>query len=102
MELTAVIQGLRALKMPCQVEVVTDSSYVANAFRQGWLERWRKNGWTIRDRSPVKNLDLWQELLQAMEPHRVRWTWIKGHAGNSGNELADHLAVVERDRFSHS
>ncbi len=94
MELTAVIEALRALKRPCSVVVHTDSQYIANAFGQGWLERWQRNGWRTADKKPVKNKDLWQDLLQASVPHSVRWEWLRGHAGHPRNEQADRLAVA--------
>ncbi|MGA2655486.1 MAG: ribonuclease HI [Gammaproteobacteria bacterium] len=91
MELTAAIEGLKALKVPCHVIITTDSQYV----RQGimtWIHNWRKNGWKTSDRKPVKNADLWQELTSAIEKHQVEWHWVKGHSGHRENELADELA----------
>ncbi len=96
MELTAVIEALRALKRPCRVVVTTDSRYVVDAFRARWLENWQRNGWKTASKQPVKNEDLWRELLAAMKPHQVRWEWIRGHAGHPENELADELAVAAR------
>lgn len=96
MELTAVIEGLSALRKPCRVVVTTDSRYVVDAFRQGWLANWMKNGWRTASKQPVKNEDLWRKLMEAMRPHQVRWEWIRGHAGHPGNELADRLAVEAR------
>lgn len=91
MELTAVIEALRALKRPCTVELYTDSQYV----RQGitsWITNWKKRGWTTSDRKPVKNADLWRALDAEVARHRVSWHWVKGHAGDPGNEKADALA----------
>lgn len=99
MELTAVIQALSALKTPCRVRVVTDSRYVVDAFKAGWLANWLRNGWKTANRQPVKNSDLWQALLAATQPHRVEWEWIRGHAGHPENERADALAVAARQEL---
>jgi ribonuclease HI len=91
MELTAVIQGLTVLTRPCSVTLYTDSEYV----RQGitsWIHGWRKRGWLTADRKPVKNQDLWQQLDAMASRHKVDWQWVKGHAGDPGNERADALA----------
>lgn len=91
MELTAVIRGLGALNQRCTVQLFTDSQYV----RQGitsWIHNWKKRGWTTSDRKPVKNSDLWRELDAAAAQHDVHWHWVKGHAGDPGNERADALA----------
>jgi ribonuclease HI len=91
MELTAAIQGLNALKKPCRVKLSTDSRYVMDGLTK-WIFGWQKNGWKTADRKPVKNADLWQELLAAAKPHRIEWIWVKGHAGHADNERADKLA----------
>ena len=91
MELTAAIQGLNALKRPCRVTLSTDSRYVMDGLTR-WIHGWLKNGWKTSDRKPVKNADLWQQLLAAAKPHRVEWVWVKGHAGHPDNERADKLA----------
>ena len=91
MELRAAIEGLEALKRPCRVTVHTDSQYVKNGITQ-WLAGWKRNGWRTAGRSAVKNVDLWQRLDAAAEPHDVKWTWGKGHSGIAGNERADELA----------
>ncbi|RYD66467.1 MAG: ribonuclease HI [Sphingomonadales bacterium] len=91
MELMAAIQGLNALKRPCRVTLSTDSRYVMDGLTK-WIHGWLKNGWRTSDRKPVKNADLWQELLTAAKPHRVEWKWVKGHAGHPDNERADKLA----------
>ncbi len=96
MELTAVIEGLKALRTPCRVTVTTDSRYVVDAFEKRWLVNWQKNGWRTASKQPVKNVDLWQALLEAARPHRVGWRWIRGHAGHPENERADSLAVAAR------
>ena len=91
MELTAAIKGLEALKRPCQIVLSTDSRYVMDGLTK-WLAGWQRNGWRTAARQPVKNCDLWQELVAAAAPHRIRWEWVKGHAGHPENERADKLA----------
>jgi ribonuclease HI len=91
MELTAAIRALAALTRPCRVTLSTDSRYVMDGLTK-WIHGWRKNGWKTADRKPVKNAELWQELLDACEPHRIEWKWVKGHAGHPDNERADRLA----------
>jgi len=91
MELTAVIQGLNALKSSCKVVVYTDSKYVYNGMLT-WVRRWEKNGWKNSKKEPVKNVDLWQNLDRIAHQHKVRWVWVKGHAGHPENEEADALA----------
>ena len=91
MELMAAIQGLKALTRPCRVTLRTDSRYVMDGLTK-WIHGWLKNGWRTSDKKPVKNADLWQELLAAAKPHRVEWKWVKGHAGHPANERADKLA----------
>jgi len=91
MELMAAIEGLNALKRPCQVALTTDSQYVKQGINQ-WLAGWKRNGWKTASRQPVKNKDLWQALDAACERHQVEWHWVKGHAGHEENERADQLA----------
>ncbi|MCR1982972.1 ribonuclease HI [Cellulosimicrobium cellulans] len=91
MELTAVIEGLRALTRPCDVTLHVDSSYVMNGMRS-WIAGWKRNGWRTKDKKPVKNVELWQALDTEVARHEVRWVWVKGHAGDPGNERADQLA----------
>jgi len=98
MELTAAIRGLQALTRPCRVLLTTDSRYVMDGLTK-WIHGWRKNGWKTADRKPVKNADLWQELLAAAAPHRVEWKWVKGHAGHDENERVDQLASAEALKF---
>ena len=93
MELRAVIEGLQAIKRPCRITLYLDSQYV----RQGitsWIHNWKRKGWKTADNKPVKNADLWQQLdaLVHNSPHQIHWEWVKGHAGNPGNEKADELA----------
>lgn len=91
MELTAIIQGLAALKRPCQVQIHTDSQYVKNGM-ETWIHNWKKNGWKTANKQNVKNDDLWKQLDEYVQLHRVSWTWIKGHSGHPDNERADALA----------
>ena len=91
MELMAAIKALEALKKPCRVTLSTDSKYVMDGLTK-WIHGWRKNGWKTADRKPVKNADLWQELVTASAPHQIDWQWVKGHNGHPDNERADKLA----------
>lgn len=91
MELTAAIRALQALTRPCDVTLSTDSAYVRDGIMK-WVHAWQRNGWRTADKKPVKNEDLWRELIAAAEPHRVTWEWVKGHAGHPENERADRLA----------
>ncbi len=91
MELTAVLSGLKTLNRPCDVVICTDSQYVKNGM-ESWIHNWKKNGWKTAGRQPVKNADLWQQLDEQVGRHRVRWQWVKGHAGHAENERADALA----------
>ena len=95
MELTAVIEALKALKEPCNVTVTTDSKYVCDAINQEWVYNWKRNGWRKPDKKPALNVDLWEELLALLEKHIVKFVWIKGHNGNPYNERCDKLAVNE-------
>ena len=97
MELMAVIVGLEALTKPCDVEVISDSKYVTDAFNQNWIAGWLKRGWKNSSKEPVKNIDLWQRLLRAKEQHQVKFTWVKGHAGHKENERCDELATTAAD-----
>jgi len=89
MEMTAVIMGFLALKEPCQVTVFSDSKLVVEAFNAGWIANWLKTGFK---QGKVKNIDLWQEILKAIEPHQVRWAWVKGHGDDVINNRCDELA----------
>lgn len=92
MELTAALEGLAALPDGAQVELVTDSSYVANAISKGWLEGWTRKGWRTASKQPVANRDLWERMLAQLARVRVRPTLVRGHAGHDANERADRLA----------
>ena len=91
MELMAVICALGALKEPCEVSLHTDSRYVIDGIT-GWIFGWQKNGWRNAAKKPVANADLWQDLLAAVKPHKIKWVWVKGHDGHPENERADKLA----------
>ncbi|AKX44012.1 ribonuclease H [Thiopseudomonas alkaliphila] len=91
MELMAAIEGLRALKRPTKVRLVTDSTYVMKGMQE-WLANWKKRGWKTASKQPVKNVDLWQALDQLVAAHQVEWQWVRGHTGHPGNERADALA----------
>ena len=91
MELMAAIQGLQALKEACEVDLYTDSQYVQKGITE-WLPGWQRRGWKTADNKPVKNADLWQQLDMARQRHRVKWHWVKGHAGHADNERVDGLA----------
>jgi ribonuclease HI len=91
MELTAVIEALGVLKRRCQVVIYTDSEYVRNGITT-WIHGWKKRGWKTADKKPVKNVELWQALDALAARHDVDWRWVKGHAGDPGNERADQLA----------
>ncbi len=94
MELLAVIAGFEALKQPCAVTVYSDSKYVVDAVNKGWARRWRANGWRRNKREKAENPDLWARLLDLIETHSVVFRWVRGHAGDEGNERADTLAVT--------
>ena len=95
MELLAAINGLKMLKEPCEVDIYTDSSYVFNAFSKGWIFSWVKKGWIKVDKQPVKNVELWEELLKLSKYHTINWHKVKGHANNAYNNRCDKLAVAE-------
>jgi ribonuclease HI len=99
MELLAAIRALEALKRPCEVALYTDSIYVRDGITK-WIHGWRRNGWKTADRKPVKNAELWQELLDAAAAHKVDWRWVKGHAGHPENERADRLACDAAMQFA--
>ena len=96
MELTAVIEGLRALTRSCEIELHTDSKYVMQGVNE-WLSNWKRNGWKTAAKKPVKNIDLWQQLDDEVTRHQIDWNWVKGHSGIEDNELADQLANAAID-----
>jgi len=94
MELRAAIEALRSLKKPCSVEMHTDSQYVRNGITL-WMSAWKRNGWRVKSKKPVKNADLWQALDEACARHQIHWKWVKGHAGVPDNERCDQLAGAQ-------
>jgi ribonuclease HI len=101
MELMAAIAALEALRGPSEIRIVTDSAYLKGGIT-GWIHGWKRNGWKTAARKPVKNVDLWQRLDTAASRHRVRWEWVKGHAGHPENERADALARAGMEPYRAS
>ncbi len=99
MELTALIEGLSALKYRCRVTVTSDSKYVIDAIQNGWAKKWRANGWMRNKKDKALNPDLWETLLNLLDRHEVEFVWVKGHAGHPENERCDELAVAESRKF---
>lgn len=99
MELMAVIEGLKALKEPCEVELTSDSQYVCNGINKGWAKSWQKNNWIKSDKTKAKNPDLWEELLSLLDKHRVKIIWVRGHNGHPENERCDRLAVAAAEKY---
>ena len=97
MELMAAIIGLEALNKPCNVLIYSDSQYLVRAFNENWLEGWIRKDWKRSGNDPVKNVDLWKRLLASMEPHKVTYSWVKGHNGHPMNERCDKLATLAAD-----
>ncbi|MBR5969080.1 MAG: ribonuclease HI [Lachnospiraceae bacterium] len=97
MELMAAISALEALNRPCEVTLYADSKYLVDAFNEGWIENWQRNGWKTKGKDPVKNKELWERLLSAQASHSVHWCWVKGHAGHEWNERCDKLATAAAD-----
>ncbi|MGN6313876.1 MAG: ribonuclease HI [Rhodanobacteraceae bacterium] len=98
MELFAAIAALEALTRTCEVELSTDSQYLRQGIEE-WLPRWRANGWRTADRKPVKNQDLWERLAAAAARHRIKWRWVRGHAGHVENEIVDRAARQQAEKF---
>lgn len=99
MELTAVIEGLKALKEPCDITIHSDSKYFIDAIDKGWAEKWQANNWMRNKKEPALNKELWEELLSLLEKHKVTLVWVKGHSGHPENERCDQLAVNESQKF---
>lgn len=99
MEMTAVIEALKALKKPCKVTLTTDSKYVCDAINKGWVYSWKKNNWKKSDKKPALNVDLWEEMLKQLDIHEVEFVWVKGHNGHKYNEICDKLAVEEYQKY---
>ena len=100
MELTAVIEALKALKEPCTVNLTTDSRYVCDSVTKGWVYAWQQKGWKKADKSPALNVDLWQKLLPLLKTHHVSFLWIKGHNGHPENGRCDALAVAGSQKYA--
>ncbi len=100
MELLAAIKGLESLKKPCRVKLSSDSAYLINAFTQGWVENWQKNGWLNAKKEPVSNSDLWKRLIDLARTHDIDWIKVKGHSDNALNNRCDALArgAIEAQR----
>ncbi len=99
MELLAVINGLEALREPCEVTLYSDSKYVIDALKLGWAKKWRAAGWMRNKKDPAKNPELWERLLALTEKHSLSYVWVKGHAENEYNNRCDKLAVAESKKF---
>jgi len=99
MELMAAIEALVALKVPCEVQLYSDSAYLVNAFNQHWLDNWRKNGWRNANKEEVKNIDLWEKLTELTKAHRITFVKVKGHADNEWNNRCDELARSEITKY---
>lgn len=93
MELTAPIEALKLLKKPCIVKIYSDSAYLVNAFLQGWIYNWQKNGWKTSDKKDVKNRELWEEIYKFTKIHKIEWIKVKGHSDNEFNNMCDKMAV---------
>ncbi|MDP4119663.1 MAG: ribonuclease HI [Bacillota bacterium] len=100
MELTAAIEALKLLKEPCEVSLYSDSQYVCNGLKLGWAKKWQQSGWMRNKKEPALNPDLWQELLDLYDKHKIDVFWVKGHAGHPENERCDSLAVNAAAKFS--
>ena len=100
MEIMAVIKGLEMIKEPCNVTVYSDSAYVVNTIQMGWLDSWRKNNWKKADKSKVKNIELWEQLIELMKVHNVTFVKVKGHSDNEYNNRCDKLAVEQREKIA--
>jgi len=99
MELTAALEGLRALKKPCKVIVRSDSQYLCNAFNKKWIPNWIKKGWKTSQNAPVLNQDLWEFLIEQSKKHQITWEWVKGHSDDEFNNRCDELAVAARKKW---
>ncbi|MBK3332068.1 ribonuclease HI [Persephonella atlantica] len=98
MEITAVLEGLRALKEPCEVEIYSDSKYVVDAIKE-WIHSWAKNGWKTSSRKEVAHRDIWEEIYNLMKKHKIHPIWVKGHSGHKENELCDRIAKEEAKKY---
>ena len=96
MEMTAVLEALKALKFPCKITLRSDSQYVINAFKKKWIENWMRTGWKTAENKPVKNQDIWQQLWEASQQHEITWVWVRGHDNEDYNNRCDQLANAAR------
>ncbi|HEY8603914.1 ribonuclease HI [Tsuneonella suprasediminis] len=99
MEMTAVIRALEALIEPCEISLYSDSKYVIDGITK-WVDGWQKRGWINASKQPVRNKDLWHELIAATKPHQIEWNWIRGHSGHPENERVDQLAVIAAEQVA--
>lgn len=95
MEITAVLEAIKLLKFPCDVEIYSDSAYVVNCFKQRWIYNWQRNNWVNSDKKPVKNKELWEELFNELQKHKFEFIKVKGHSDNELNNRCDYLATQE-------
>lgn len=100
MEITAVLEAVKMLKYECEITIYSDSAYVVNAFKQGWIYNWQKNNWRTADKKPVKNQELWQELYFELSKHKFEFIKVKGHSDNEFNNRCDYLATNEISKNS--
>jgi len=100
MELTAALEALRSLEAPAKIALHTDSAYLARAFNENWIGKWQRNGWKTSSKKPVKNKALWEALVRMNDEHDIDWVWVKGHADNELNNLADELAVAAMQPYT--
>lgn len=98
MEIMAALAGIEALSEPCQITLYSDSRYLVDAMSKGWLHGWKKKGWSRGPNKPLKNVDLWKRMAEAVRDHKISWQWVKGHAGHPENERCDELATSAADR----
>ncbi|MBQ1516638.1 MAG: ribonuclease HI [Clostridia bacterium] len=101
MEMSAVIEGLKCLKEPCEVTLYSDSQYVCNGIAKGWAKKWKANNWIKSDKKPALNVELWEEILSLLDVHKVTVVWVKGHAGHPENERCDALAVAQAEKYKN-
>ena len=99
MELTAAVEGLKLLREPCEVTLYSDSAYLVNAFNQRWVEKWQRNGWRTANKEPVKNKEIWKELIDLMKIHEVMFVKVKGHSDDENNEACDRLVNEAMDEY---
>ncbi|MEX2601905.1 MAG: ribonuclease HI [Balneolaceae bacterium] len=99
MEMRAIVEALKHLRKPCTVKIHSDSALIINTFTKGWISSWQAKGWRKADKKPVENRDLWEEMLDAMKPHKVKWVKVKGHSTDELNNRVDRLAVLASKKY---